>query len=125
LSSPHPWYPFGYGLSYTTIDYSDLTVENLENGNIKVCVTVENTGEYDKKESILLYLKALSSPVTPFAKKLRSFKKVELKKGEKKTVEFLLTDEDFMYVDLKYNTVKLTGNYRILVDKLQADITVK
>lgn len=125
LSSPHPWYPFGYGLSYTTIDYSDLTVENLENGNIKVCVTVENTGKYDKKESILLYLKALSSPVTPFAKKLRSFKKVELKKGEKKTVEFLLTDEDFMYVDLKYNTVKLTGNYRILVDKLQADITVK
>lgn len=122
LSSPNAWYPFGYGLSYTTLDYSNLTVQKLENGNVKVTVDLENTGDFDINESVLLFVKALYAPITPFVKRLRNFKKVYLKKGEKKTVKFLLTEEDFTYVDLDFKTTVLNGDYKILIDKLECDL---
>lgn len=122
LSSPNAWYPFGYGLSYTTLNYSNLTVEKLENGNVKVSVDVENIGEYDIFESVLLFVKALYAPVTPFVKRLRNFTKVYLKSGEKKTVDFLLTQDDFTYVDLNFKTTVLNGQYKILIDKLECDL---
>lgn len=119
LSSPDAWYPFGYGLSYTKLKYSCLKTEVLESGNVKVSVDVENIGEYDINESVLLYLRALYSPVTPFVKRLRKFEKVYLEKGEKKTVEFILTDEDFAYIGLDYKTKKLCGEYKVLVEDLE------
>ena len=124
LSSPDAWYPFGYGLSYTTIKYSNLLVKKLKNGDVEVSVDVENKGEYDINESVLLFLKTLYAPVTPFVKKLRNFQKVYLKKGEKKTVTFLLTEEDFTYVDLNYKTVKLEGEYKILISNLEYDLLI-
>lgn len=125
LSSPNAWYPFGYGLSYTTIEYSGLSAEMLKNGNVRVSVNVENKGDYDINESVLLFLKTMYAPVTPFVKRLRNFQKVYLKKGEKKTVTFYLTDEDFTYVDLNYKTVKLGGQYKIIVEDLECDIQIK
>jgi len=122
LSSPNAWYPFGYGLSYTSLDYSNLSAEKLENGSVKVKVDVENIGDYDIYESVLLFVKALYAPVTPFVKRLRNFTKVYLKSGEKKTVEFMLTEEDFTYVDLNFKTTVLKGSYNILIDKLECDI---
>ena len=124
LSSPNAWYPFGYGLSYTTLNYSDLSAQKKENGNVKVSVSVENTGNYDIYESVLLYVKALYAPVTPFVKRLRNFAKVYIKAGEKKTVEFILTQEDFTYVDLNFKTTVLNGQYKILIDKLECDIEI-
>lgn len=122
LSSPNAWYPFGYGLSYTKLEYSNLTAEKLENGKVKVKVEVENTGDYDIYESVLLFVKALYAPVTPFVKRLRNFTKVYLKAGEKKTVEFTLTEEDFTYVDLNFKTTVLYGKHKILIDKLECDL---
>lgn len=122
LSSPNAWYPFGYGLSYTKLEYSNLTAEKLENGKVKVTVGVENTGDYDIFESVLLFVKSLYAPVTPFVKRLRNFTKVYLKTGEKKTVEFMLTEEDFTYVDLNFKTTVLNGKYKILIDKLECDL---
>ena len=124
LSSPNAWYPFGYGLSYTEVVYSALNAEILENGNVKVSVDVENKGEYDINESVLLFLKAMYAPITPFVKRLRNFKKVYIKKGEKKTVTFYLTDEDFTYVDLNYKAVKLSGQYKIITQDLECDIQI-
>lgn len=74
------------------------------------------------KESVLLFVKAMYAPVTPFVKRLRAFEKVELKPGEKKTVCFMLSEKDFTYVDRNYKTVKLPGSYKILVDDLQCEI---
>lgn len=122
LSSPNAWYPFGYGLSYTKLEYSNLTAEKLENGRVKVKVEVENTGNYDIYESVLLFVKALYAPVTPFVKRLRNFAKVYLKAGEKKTVEFMLNEEDFTYVDLNFKTTILNGQYKILIDKSECDL---
>lgn len=124
LSSPNAWYPFGYGLSYTEVEYSGLSVEKLQNGNVKVSVNVENKGDYDINESVLLYLKTIYAPITPFVKRLRNFKKVYLKKGEKKTVTFCLTDEDFTYVDFNYKTVKFEGQYKIIVEALEYDVNI-
>lgn len=124
LSSPNAWYPFGYGLSYTKVDYSRLTAKKLDNGNVEVSVTVENIGNYDIRESVLLFLQTLYAPITPFVKRLRNFQKVDLKKGEKKTVTFLLTDEDFTYVDVSYKTVKLPGKYKIMIQDLELEIDV-
>ena len=123
LSSPNAWYPFGYGLSYTTLDYSNLTAKCAD-GKVFVTVDIENTGKYDIFESVLLFVKALYAPVTPFVKRLRSFKKVYIKAGEKVTVDFTLDDGDFTYVDLDCKTVKLPGKYKILIDKLDRDIEI-
>ncbi len=122
LSSPNAWYPFGYGLSYTKLEYSNLTAEKSENGNVKVRVEVENLGNYDIYESVLLFVRALYAPVTPFVKHLRNFSKVYLKAGEKQTVEFVLTEEDFTYIDLNFKTTVLNGQYKILIDKLECNL---
>lgn len=124
LSSPNAWYPFGYGLSYTTLDYTDLSATISENGNVKVSVDVENKGKYDIYESVLLYVKAICAPVTPFVKRLRNFKKVFIKAGGKVTVDFLLTEDDFTYVDVEYKTKVLHGQYQIIVDDLKTEIDV-
>ena len=124
LSSPNAWYPFGYGLSYTKLQYSDLTAKTLDNGNVEVSVAVENIGDYDIRESVLLFLQTLYAPITPMVKRLRNFQKADLKAGEKKTVTFLLTDEDFTYLDVNYKTVKLPGKYKIMVQDLELEIDV-
>ena len=122
LASPDAWYPFGYGLSYTTLEYTDLRAQKAADGTVSVCVDVENTGGYEIDESVLVYVKMLYCPTTPFVKKLRAFEKVNLKPGEKKTVEFTLTDADFTYVDENMKTVKNEGVHRILVENLSCEI---
>lgn len=120
--SSDAWMSFGYGLSYTNVEYSDLKAEVLANGDVKASVTVENKGDYDINESVLLFVRATWCPISPFEKRLRKFDKVFLKKGDKKTVEFLLTDEDFSYIDEDYKTVKHTGEHKLLVENLECSV---
>ena len=119
LSSPQPWLPFGYGLSYTKLRYFDLEAEILDNGSVKVTVGIENEGSYEIDESVLLFVKMMHCPITPFVKKLRAFEKVNLKPGETKRVEFILTDEDFSYIDVDMKTVKNTGAHKIMIEHLE------
>lgn len=124
LSSPEPWLPFGYGLSYTEVEYSDMKADVCENGNVKVSVCVENKGGYEIDESVLLFVKMLYCPITPFVKKLRQFEKVNLKSGEKKTVEFTLTGEDFTYIDEDMKKAQNHGPHKLFIDKLECDIEI-
>ena len=124
LSSPDPWYPFGYGLSYTKLEYSDLKAESLGDCKVKVSVTVENKGDYEINESVLLFVSAVRCPVTPFVKRLRNFRKVNLKPGDRKTVEFMLDSEAFSYVDFDYKTAVCHGKHRIMIDKLECEVDV-
>ncbi len=119
--SPAPWYPFGYGLSYTKVVYSDLKAEK-KGETLAVSVTVENSGAYDIEESVLLFARALYAPITPLVKELKAFRKVSLKKGEKKTVSFTLTEADLTYVDHSYQRVPLHTTYRIMVEDLACEI---
>lgn len=122
ISTPDPWYPFGYGLSYTKLEYSNLTAEKLGEGKIKATVDIENKGDFDIFESVLLFVKAHKCPTTPFIKKLRKFKKVNIKKGEKVTVEFVLDSKDFTYIDNDYKTQILEAKHALMVEDLVCDI---
>lgn len=98
FDSPDALFSFGYGLSYTKFEYSALHIENSENW-AKISLRVKNCGDRDGKESVLLFLSQDFCPVTPFVKKLRGFKKIFLKKGESRLVEFMLSEKDFIYID--------------------------
>lgn len=95
-------WPFGHGLSYTTFEYSDMTVsaENFASGDVlKVTVDVTNTGEVAGKESVLLFSSDLYASLTPDVRRLRAFDKVLLQPGETKTVEFRVPATDLAFVN--------------------------
>ena len=90
-------FPFGYGLSYTTFEYSEIQMEDKQltrDGKLNVSVKVKNTGKYKGTETVQLYIRDLVASVTRPVKELKSFRKVELKPGEEKKVEFVITEKD-------------------------------
>ncbi len=113
-----PLYPFGYGLSYTSFKYDNLKLssERLEeNGTLEVSVTIQNTGNYDGKEVVQLYIRDLVGSITRPVKQLKGFQKIELKKGETKTVIFKLTVEDLKFYNYDLEFVAEPGEFEIFV----------
>ncbi|NLA92650.1 MAG: glycosyl hydrolase, partial [Spirochaetales bacterium] len=109
-------YPFGFGLSYTTYGYSNLSLEESsvkEGGLLKVAVDVENLGEVDGEEVVQLYIGYKESKVERHKKDLREWHKIPLKRGEKKRVTFELSVSDLAYWDGGFVVEK--GNYEALV----------
>ena len=103
-----PLYPFGFGLSYTKFDYSDVKISNANpkgNQTIQASVTVKNTGNFDGNEVVQLYIRDLVGSMTRPVKELKGFQKVMLKKGESKTVTFNISPEDLKFYnnDLKFD----------------------
>ncbi|MDR1652312.1 MAG: glycoside hydrolase family 3 C-terminal domain-containing protein [Prevotellaceae bacterium] len=95
-----PLYPFGYGLSYTTFEYSDVqlsdTVISL-NGKITAKCTIKNTGKYDACEVVQFYMRDLVGELIRPVKELKDFQKILIKAGESREVEFTLTTDDLAY----------------------------
>ncbi|WP_300437445.1 beta-glucosidase BglX [Christiangramia sp.] len=108
LDSPNsPLLPFGYGLSYTDFEYSDVKANSKElssTGTVTLSATITNTGDYDGEEIVQLYIHDKVRSITPPGKELKAFKKIMLKKGESKTVTFEVSPEDLKFYnsDLKY-----------------------
>lgn len=103
-----PLYPFGYGLSYSKFNYSDVTISNANpkgNQTIQASVTVTNSGNYDGAEIVQLYIRDLVGTITRPVKELKGFQKVMLKKGESKKVTFDITPEQLKFYNgnLKYD----------------------
>ncbi|WP_159476187.1 beta-glucosidase BglX [Chryseobacterium sp. 18068] len=103
-----PLYPFGYGLSYSKFNYSDVTVSNANpkgNQTIQASVTVTNSGNYDGAEVVQLYIRDMVGSITRPVKELKGFQKVMLKKGESKKITFDITPESLKFYngDLKYD----------------------
>lgn len=124
-----PLFPFGYGLSYTTFEYSNLSIskkEMLDTETVTVTVNVKNTGEMAGKEIVQLYVKDVESSVIRPEKELKGFEKIELQPGEEKTVTFTLDKRAFAYynVDLKDWHVE-SGEFEILIGKSSRDIVLK
>lgn len=87
-------YPFGYGLSYTTFEYSNPTAK-YENNELTLTITVKNTGNYSGKEAVQIYVTAPESELTKPVKELKSFAKTaELKPGEQEELEFTISNYD-------------------------------
>jgi len=120
-----PLYPFGFGLSYTTFTYGDLKVDRSQlsaNKTLTVSVDVSNTGNYDGKEVVQLYLRDMVGSITRPVSELKGFQKVFLKAGETKTVTFTVTPEDlkFYNYDLVYDWEP--GEFKVMIGGNSADV---
>lgn len=123
--SNEPEFPFGFGLSYTDFTYSDITLSsnNLKgNQKLTASVTVTNSGKYDGKEVVQLYIRDVVGTVTRPVKELKGFQKVELKAGETKTISFIITPEDlkFYNYDLKYDWEP--GEFQVMIGTNSRDV---
>jgi beta-glucosidase len=113
-----PLYPFGYGLSYTTFEYSNLKISNdkIKFGEkLKVSVDVKNTGNYDGQEVVQLYIRDLVGSVTRPMKELKGFEKITLKIGETKSVSFEISSEDLKFYNIDMKNVAEAGNFQVFV----------
>ena len=110
-----PLLPFGYGLSYTSFEYSNLKITSTENGFYNVAVDVRNNGKVDGKEVIQLYISDLESTMTRPVKQLKRFKKIELKAGELYTAHFQLNKSDLSYFNDQMKVVFEPGEFGISV----------
>ena len=115
-----PLYPFGYGLSYTSFRYSNLNlskqiIPNDGKTQIIASVTIENTGQRDGVEICQLYINDLVSSVSRPVKELKDFLRVELKAGEKRTVEFTITPDKLAFYDLNMNPIVEAGEFEVMI----------
>jgi beta-glucosidase len=107
-----PLLPFGFGLSYTSFEFSDLSVE--PNGRLTCLVT--NTGQYQGKETVQVYIEPLASTVARPLRELKAFTKVDLMPGESKTVTLTLGDDAFAHWDIYQQSWQVAaGDYRVHV----------
>jgi beta-glucosidase len=113
-----PLFPFGFGLSYTTFDYSNLKISSDKmnwNEKVNVSVDVTNTGNYDGKEVVQLYLRDVVGSVTRPIKELKGFQKIALKKGEKKTVTFEISVEELKFYNSDLQFIAEPGAFQVFV----------
>ena len=119
-------YPFGFGLSYTTFEYSDLQLNATTlrpNGTVEVSVKVKNSGDREGMEVVQLYTSDLFASITPDVKRLRGFDKISLKPGEEKTVRFTLTPEDVSFINAENKRVTEPGDFDVMIGELTARFT--
>jgi len=125
---PTPLWEFGFGLSYTKFEYSNLRVEPAETGTfgeIMISADVKNTGPKEGKEVVQLYIRDLKASVEVPVKELKGFEKVSLAPGETKSVKFIVTHEDLMFLDRSLTWVVESGDFQVLVGSSSADIRLK
>jgi len=121
-------YPFGFGLSYTQFDFSNLKTaaeKYTTNEKIKISVDIKNTGKYDGDEVVQLYVKDKVSSVTVYETQLRGFERVHLKVGETKTIQFELSPNDLKLYDKNMNWVVEPGAFEIQIGSSSEDIKLK
>ncbi len=117
-------FPFGYGLSYTTFDYSDLRV-SVSGCTAEVTVTVKNSGKVRGKEIVQLYVRDCESSVIRPVKELKGFEKVDLEPGEEKDVTFQLDSRAFAFYSVKiHDWFVESGDFEIMIGRSSRDIVL-
>lgn len=120
-----PLFPFGYGLSYTTFDYSDIELSTNEvrgNDQVVASVTVTNTGNYEGEEVVQLYLNDPAASVSRSVKELKGFKKIKLSPGESEKVEFEITTDDLRFYNSDLDYVWEPGDFNIYIGTNSEDV---
>ena len=118
-------YPFGYGLSYTTFQYSDITLSSKQlnaDGKLTASVTVTNTGNYDADEIVQLYIRDLVGSITRPVKELKGFERIHLKKGESKQVTFTITPELLKFYNYDIQYVYEPGEFHVMIGPNSRDV---
>ena len=124
----HSLYPFGYGLSYTTFEYSGLNIETPRisvEGEVKLSCKVKNTGKVAGDEVVQLYIRDDVSSVTTYVKVLRGFERIPLQPGEEKTVHFTLKPNDLAIWNKENKFVVEPGTFTIMIGSSSEDIKLE
>lgn len=120
-----PLYPFGFGLSYTHFEYSDISLSATSlkgNQQLKASVTVTNKGPYDGKEVVQLYIRDRVGSVTRPVKELKGFQKVMLKAGESRKIEFAISTELLKFYNYELKHVWEPGEFDIMIGGNSRDV---
>ncbi|MCL4551441.1 MAG: glycoside hydrolase family 3 C-terminal domain-containing protein, partial [Bacteroidetes bacterium] len=127
-----PLFPFGFGLSYTTFDFSNLKVEKNAGGSFELTFAVTNSGKVNGAEVAQVYVSQVNPTVERAVKELKNFMKVDLKAGQSTMIKLNLKREDFAYYDEKIHGWKVDpGKYKIMIGgsssdlKLQSEIEIE
>lgn len=124
--SAQPLYPFGYGLSYTTFQYSDLVISKTQDEHqVEVSFNVTNTGSRTGDEVVQVYLRHDRSSVVQPERQLKAFDRVTLEPNQTKRVSMTLNHNDFAIVDANMNWMVEAGNVEILVGASSTDIRLQ
>lgn len=126
----NPEFHFGYGLSYTTFEYSNLKINTMQQPlsakeDIVISVDVKNTGKVFGKEVVQLYSSDLFASLVPDTKRLRRFEKISLKPGETKTVTFKLKQTDLSFINMDNKRVVEPGDFELQIGGSSNDIKMK
>ena len=119
-------YPFGFGLSYTTFEYANLTIDRksfVPGDTITVTVDVKNTGEMAGKETVMLFTNDLVASITPDVRRLRAFRKINLQPGEQKTVTLKVAANDLAFVNPEGKWILEEGDFKFQVGNLADKVT--
>ena len=123
--SSAPLYSFGYGLSYTTFEYSNMNIEQIGKDSFNVSCQIKNSGSREGDEVVQLYLKDdVSSVVTPEIQ-LKKFKRIHLNKGETKKVELVLTRDDLSLYNQRMEYVAEPGTFTVMIGSACNNILLK
>jgi beta-glucosidase len=113
-----PLFPFGFGLSYSTFDYSELTLSSDElsaNGVLSVSCQVTNTGRYDALETVQLYIRDVVASLAQPVRRLKGFEKISLKAGETKTVSFDITPDMLSFRSAQATNLVEPGEFHVWI----------
>ena len=124
-----PLYPFGYGLSYTTFEYSNLQAQAVSDKEVNVSVTLKNSGKLTGKEVVQLYIRDHYASVTRPVRELKGFELVSLEPNESKEISFTLTEKELGFYNNQGDFVLEPGDFSIFVGgdsnaKLETKITL-
>ena len=129
LDAPNaPLFPFGYGLSYTSFSYSDITVDKTsikKNESLTATVTITNTGKFDGEEVVQLYIRDLVGSITRPVKELKGFQKIKLKAGESKPVSFTVSVNDLKFYNSDLKFVSEPGDFKLFIGGNSRDVKEK
>jgi beta-glucosidase len=123
--SNDPLYPFGYGLSYTTFEYDDLTLSQNEmaaKDKLIVNCKITNTGKYEGDEVVQLYIRDKVGSVTRPVLELKGFQKMHLKPGESKSIEFSITEADLSFYRKDMSIGSEPGSFEVFVGGNSRDV---
>ena len=123
-----PLYPFGFGLSYTSFQYSNLVISpevQAARGDVTVSVDIKNTGSRRGDEVVQLYVRDLLSSVINYDSQLRGFERISLLPGEQKTVRFVLHPDDLALLDRNMNWKVEPGQFELMAGSSSVDIKLK
>lgn len=113
-----PLYPFGYGLTYTTFSYSDVTLNSSSmsaDDTVEACINVKNTGKRDGEEVVQLYIRQLVASIARPVKELKGFRRIRLKAGEQQRVSFRISREQLQYLNAEGQPVLEPGTFDIMI----------